>query len=223
MEYPLIVAIAGFGLMQFASDLGITRKIFVAISAKWAAVPTAPYGPGETWKWLAILAVGILWAAGLHYAAKERKFERRIVFFAGSALLPLLAFHFVIPQLVIYSKAPGPFLARIADKVNPEDTIVAYNNMFPAASWYFRRNDVYMLHKGGEMGYGLKYSDAAHRLISESRFAEMTKEPRRGKLIFLMKTKKFRDMALPASFEIYEPAKERIMFSIYDSTTPSSP
>ncbi|MDD3118940.1 MAG: phospholipid carrier-dependent glycosyltransferase [Victivallales bacterium] len=223
MEYILMVGGVGFALMQLLSDTGLTRKMFAAISGRLATVPTAPYGPGETWKWLVILAVVAGWTAALHYAAKTPDCERRILVFAVGAMLPLLVFHFVIPQLVIYSKAPGPFLARIADKIAPEDTIVAYNNMFPAVSWYFRRNDVYMLHKGGEMSYGLEYPDAAHRLVSRERFAAMTTAPRRGKLIFLMKTRKFRDMVLPAPFELFEPDRDRIMFSIYDGSTPSAP
>ncbi len=216
MEILLIVAAVLFTVTQVLSDLGVTRKIMDGISSKLANVPTAPYGPDETWKWAIIIVAALIWAACLHFAARKQEFEPRMMFFAIGAMLPMLAFHFVIPQLVIYSKAPGPFLAKIAVNVGPDDTIVAYNNMFPAISWYFKRDNVYMLHKGGEMGYGLKYPDAEHRLISKERFVEMTREPRKGKLIYMIKTRSFRDMVPPAQFELFEPNKDRIMVSIFE-------
>ncbi len=215
-KISLLAAAGIFAVIQLLSDLGISQKLMAAISTKLAGLPTAPYEPGETWKWIAIVLAAAGWAVCLHYAARIKEFERRIIFFAIGAMLPMLAFHFVIPQLVIYNKAPGPFLARIADKISPEDTIVAYNNMFPAISWYFKRDNVYMLHKGGEMQYGLNYPDTQHRLISKERFLEMIKEPRKGKLIYLIKTRTFRDMALPAQYELFEPNKDRIMFSVFD-------
>jgi 4-amino-4-deoxy-L-arabinose transferase len=61
-----------------------------------------------------------------------------------------------------------------------------------AVCWFYKRCDVYLLNKGGELGYGLSYDDSKNRRLSISQFRDLVGTTSgKGNVILIMKTGKF--------------------------------
>jgi len=106
-----------------------------------------------------------------------------------------LTAHFILPELTIEVKAPGPLLEQYKQGTGDDDVIIADKNTVGAVCWYFKRSDVYVLGGGGELTYGLAYEDAAGRCIDMESAAGLIKR-NRGKILLIARVKnisKWRD------------------------------
>ncbi|MDA8163601.1 MAG: phospholipid carrier-dependent glycosyltransferase [Desulfobacteraceae bacterium] len=72
---------------------------------------------------------------------------------------------FTMPHSVLQAKAPGPLLQRHLPEITPETLIISDGEPVQAVCWFFRRDDVDLLVDAGELGYGLHYPAARHRLL----------------------------------------------------------
>lgn len=212
----LLVAVALFVASQLLSSAGLSQAWLSSLTKKSIEV-TAVYGADETWKWvLAALSIAF-WGVALLQAAKAGSADRKLWWFGLGVAAVFVVAHPICPRLAIVKKAPGPFFASVQSLVKPDDMIVCYKNSFAAASWYFKRSDLYMFHKGGELEYGLAKPEAKGRLISIEDFAKLVKDPnRKQRVVFIMQAKRFREMIPPAPFERYDAKHDQIMFAIYD-------
>jgi 4-amino-4-deoxy-L-arabinose transferase len=90
------------------------------------------------------------------------------------SIVPLLAVtQAAMPDSIIERKAPGVLLSRMAVQLAPDPVVVSNSGIARAAAWYFRRDDIYMTVRGGELLYGLDYPDAANRYLDEAAFGEL--------------------------------------------------
>lgn len=217
----LFVAAGGFALAQILSDTGVTAMVIERISGRMPKY-TALYRHGETWKWIVAVAATGFWAWCMRLTWKATGTERKMFYFFIGSMLVFIASHLVVPELIIKRKAPGAFLMEHRDRIPEGAKIVVYKNLFPEACWYYKRSDIYVFHKGGELGYGLgeegvDYPDASHRLVSIEEFQKWTEDPANaGKLVFIMRSKRFREHVPPAKvFEVYDKDEEQIMFGVY--------
>jgi len=211
----LLVLVAVLVASQILSVFGITDDIIIRFTKKQLS-DTALYRTSENWKLiLCVLAVSG-WALLLLLAAKANEARYKLLYFSFGVMVVFAVAQPVCPAVVLEKKAPGTFLMRFAEKIQPDDILVCYNNTFVPASWYYKRNNIYMYHKGGEMEYGLNKPSAQGRLISVEEFARMVSDPqRKQRIIFTMQAKRFRDGVPQATYEVYEQDHDRIMFMIY--------
>ncbi len=222
----LIVGVVGFVAHQLLSLTGVSAKVAAMFTDK-KLPQTALYLPGEYWKWILAAIAITIWIVLLIYAIKVQDSRKKFVLFFAGPLLVFFVGNFILPQVVENGKAPGKFLMKYADKIPEGATLVVYKNLFPEVCWFYKRTDPYVFHKGGELEYGLGqrtkecpdavYPDGRRRLISIEQFKEMTQDPKlKGKLVFIMRSKRFREhVPSTATFEVYNPEKEKIMFAIY--------
>lgn len=134
-----------------------------------------PYGKGENLSLvLALLAVAF-WSLMVYLAMKSADATRKMLFFAAGPLLVMFLSHVAVPDFLVARKAPGALLARNASRVKPDTPLVAYSSLAGAAAWYFKRDDIYILHKEGEFRYGLQYADAKNRFLSFKDFENFIK------------------------------------------------
>ena len=80
----------------------------------------------------------------------------------------LIAFNVAFPTSAVQNKSPIVFFGKIARKVNANVTLAVDGNIVRAASWSFKREDLYML-SSSELEYGLGYHDSEHRLIDSTK------------------------------------------------------
>jgi 4-amino-4-deoxy-L-arabinose transferase len=178
--YPPLAILAAIGLARClsADDKALHRatRISVTILLVLAAalpllqllpvVPVKPYAPGETFRWalLAVLLVG--YALALAASMRTTSCDIKLVLSCAGLAVLLAGVPYILPQQVLYGKAPGSLLADLASRVGPNATLAADGHLAPAVCWYLQRTDVSVVGPAGELAYGASYPDSQHRLLS---------------------------------------------------------
>lgn len=62
----------------------------------------------------------------------------------------------------------------------PSTLLVSEGELAVAASWFYKRSDVYLLRAPGEFHWGLTYEDTKHRMLTVEQFETML-DKERGK------------------------------------------
>ncbi len=111
-------------------------------------------------------------------------------FFAGLALLPLLA-GWLIPAELAGPKMPENSLQQLAEelKFDPQTvTLVTYPSLMHAVAWSYNRSDVRLLNSTGELAYGIKRAEKAKERsarLSEKEFYALLKNPAHKGVVFV--------------------------------------
>ena len=201
--FPGIAILIAFGLNEYIKagkfkDLDLTFKIFsaalficvtglaiVQILLSAGIISRGLYDGDETGKWaLAALAVIIL-AAFLRAATKQNDASVKFAYFTFGTVVVMLAFHFIVPNLVEKTKAPIARLQKFKNRINDKTILVSYKNLASSVCWAFKRDDVYIYHKAGELEYGLSRKDSAHRLLSHEDFLKLVRNPANNVVIIM--------------------------------------
>ena len=160
------------------------------------------YGKGENSKFILAFSGLALWAIILRMSLKQDFFRKKLALFCIAPLPLMFFFNFIVPGKVLDKKAPGALLTRNIKNIAPDSVIVAYPSVAGAASWYLKRDDIYLLHKPGEFEHGLSYPDSKHRILSIEDFREVVEKGTFGEnLILIMEHRDKREMLPPGKFE----------------------
>lgn len=111
----------------------------------------------------------------------------QIVLIGISPFLLFFIVHFTMPPIG-YEKLPGNLIQKNQQNISNYTTIVSDENCISAVCWYLKRNDVYLLMGGGELDYGLGYSDVSGRLIDLESAADLINR-KNGKIIIIARTR----------------------------------
>lgn len=180
--------------------LGILSVGVLGLSINhFTGFPEPLFLKGETWKWAVGAVAIILWIAALTMLLREGNYWRKLALFCAGPVPLMLASHFLLPDRVAERKAPEVFLSSIASKVAPETVLASYKDPVQAVCWTFKRKDVWLFLKGGELDDGLKFSDSSHRLLDIPAFNKLL-DANRGQ----------RDVVLVLVKKIYNEVKESL-------------
>ena len=70
----------------------------------------------------------------------------------------------VIPKYIESNNTPQNVITKYQDKLSKRAVLLTNNvGLGTSLAWVLKRSDITMLHQTGELGYGLKYPDAANR------------------------------------------------------------
>ena len=164
-----VLAPPAYLLAGIAAALAIALILSRAMTADWAL-----YGKHETWK-AAVAVTGLLGYAFILIVFCTRDaedFGKQILYFAAGPAVFMFCAHFSAPDRFIEEKAPAEFLERHRDRINSEDILVSDNYLASAVCWAYKRNDVFVVGRAGELEYGLRYDDSKHRLLNLDRLSE---------------------------------------------------
>ena len=143
------------------------------------------YGPGESWKWILVSCALLAWSLLLVAAGKTPDFRRKIIFYAAAPLLCMVCSHFILPEQLTTTRAPGAFLLSHAQRVTPETTLISDRRLTSAVCWFYKRDDVLLIDEG-EFAYGLSCEDAQDRLLTIERFRKLFDKESGNKKIVLI-------------------------------------
>jgi 4-amino-4-deoxy-L-arabinose transferase len=163
---------------------------FITLCAPEAMHKVILFRLEETWKWILAAVAMCSWCTLLVFSFRSKIPAFKLAFFAFGPLPALCAYHFVVPQMVLGKSAPETFLLEHADRITPETKIVSYKNLIGAVCWYYKRSDVYIYHKAGELAYGISQPGSEHRLISKEEFAEEVEKKRSGNIVIIMNSRR---------------------------------
>jgi len=204
--FPPLAIILSIGLQRYFAQgwrnafdrallpLGVITGL-IAPGLLIARIWGVPYGKGENVSLvLAFLAFGF-WSLMIFLSIKSQNVQKKLLFFAAGPLLMMFLCHFCIPDFVLRKKAPESLFLRNAARAAGDVPMVAYSSLAGAGAWYFKRDDIYILHKEGEFHYGLQYPDSTHRLLSFKDFDKFIKK--HSRVVLLMEHKDKREEFVP--------------------------
>ena len=146
------------------------------------------YGKDELFKLLLIIPAVSIWIVMLFMAVRVKELKRKIIYFALGPLGCFFVWHAAVPGLVLDIKAPESILMKYADRVTPDTMLVSYKNLLTSICWYYKRDDVYIYSKAGELEYGLNKPDSSHRLLSKEDFEAQVKASPRKKIFVIIES-----------------------------------
>ncbi len=173
----------------FSALIGTTTAVLIVNQLTgWPGL--SRYGPEETWKWTLTACSLMVWSLLLLLVTKMPDYRRKIILFCVAPLVCMFSSHFILPDELILMKAPGAFLLRHSEKVTPETILVADKRLVSSVCWFYKRNDVLLIDKGGEVEYGLGFEDAQDRQLTIDSFRELYDKEAGKKRIVLIISKK---------------------------------
>ncbi len=230
--FPAIAALIAYGLLQQINDnsedkyfkvllkiiiycfvLAIVSILVAQLLMLLKITPLALYDNSEWGKLsLGIIAV-VGWILLLHIAIKSPAKSRQYLWFISGSMLAMLVVHFIVPNHVLAAKAPEKFLLAQEHRIRPETTIVCYKNLITAVCWYYKRDNVFIYSRGGELEYGLSHPEAQGRLLSEDDFAALVKNPE-NHVVIIMDSKRLMKELPEGDFKIW---KNSMLFQEYNT------
>ncbi|MCP3964864.1 MAG: phospholipid carrier-dependent glycosyltransferase [Lentisphaerae bacterium] len=175
-------------------------------------VPKSLYMRGEEFKWLLATFALLIWAAMLMKAWRQKDGYGKFGYFTAGTIAVMFAFHFIVPGIIENKKAPCPLLEQYKDKVTPDTIVVSYKNLASSVCWAFKRDNVYIYHKGGELTYGLERA-GVDRLLDNAELRALIANPK-NHVVVIMNSKKRASELPPAQFKKKE---NGIYFQEYNS------
>lgn len=189
--FPPLVILITIGLRKYLEG---RRKRAFTVGASFLAMATGilaialvvsqvtdfsgirAYGPAETWKWVIGAAGLIVWSGLGAWSVRSLIFQKQMVLYCAAPLLFMFSAHLIMPDQVVQRKAPGGFLMRQADRVRPDIILVSDVDTVCAVCWFYKRNDVLLLGRGGELSYGLGYESSRYRWLAVDQLKELVRK-----------------------------------------------
>ena len=175
------------------------------------------YGADETIKWLLAIFGAFTWATLVLFSIKVKDYREKLVFYCGGFLLFFFIGSFAVPDSAMDSRAPGRLLERNIARVSPDAILVSNDNVVHAVCWYFKRNDVKLLERGGELTYGLRHDDLKPvKPMSFKGLKELIGK-NRGKhpVILILLKKHYKNYADQLPLPLYKDTDRSFVFAIY--------
>jgi 4-amino-4-deoxy-L-arabinose transferase len=150
------------------------------------------YEQQETRK-VVLMAIGFLaYVLLLFCAARAADFRMKLAFFAVGPTVFMFCGHFAMPNQYRNANAPGEFLRYNQYRVRSDTILVSDNYLASAVCWSYKRSDVLVLGRAGELSYGFGYDDSKHRLLDIDRFKELiTKSSGKESVILILNTERY--------------------------------
>jgi len=190
--FPPIAILIASGLLQYlkketkwvtigASFLAVLTGLCAVALLLIQLLPVTPewkvFKPVEMGK-LIFVFWGLLTATGFFVAAGVTSdIKQKLVLFCLGPLLFMFCPHFAMPDRFKAGIAPGEFLLRHIDRIKPSTTLVSDNYLVSAVCWFYRRSDVCLLDKAGELKYGISLESSKNRLFTIDQFQKLVSQP----------------------------------------------
>ncbi len=164
-------------IISFAFLIGVIAAALILTRLMGAFLPQL-YTSDETFKWV-IAAFGLLtWCVILMFSLMTHNDHKKLILYGAAPILFMFCVSFIFPDQVKERKAPEDFIMKYSDRILPT-TLIAADSLESAACWSYKRNDVYIFRKPGELQYGIEYADSTSRLLTIDMFKKIVLDARR--------------------------------------------
>ncbi len=218
--FPPIAILIAYGLDNFLArnkpgKIDLTLRILLTVLAVAAGVLiitqvafatgiikiknfSGLYDKDELFKFTLVIAAIALWCSMLYMAISAKDLKKKIIYFTLGPLGCFFAWNAAVPNLVLDMKAPERILMKYAGLVTPDTMLVSYKNLLTSICWYYKRDNVYIYSKAGELEYGINKPDSVHRLLSRKDLEERIQSTPRPKILIIVESPRL-IKELPAS------------------------
>jgi len=167
----------------------------------------------EIWK-VVLLAIGFLaYILLLFCAGRAWDFRKKLVFFAIGPTVLMFFGHFAMPNELRHKKAPGEFLLHNQYRIHSDTVLVSDNYLASAVCWSYKRTDVLVLGRSGELTYGFGYDDSKQRLLEVDRFIELvTKSSGKESVVLILDTERYAEYSPLLPKPVFKDVKGDFVF-----------
>lgn len=137
------------------------------------------FGQNEFWKLVFVSSGLLVWAVFFVAGIVTSDVKRKLVLFCLGPLLLMLSVPVAMPDRFKDGLFPGEFLLRHAGRISPETTLVADNYLVSGVCWFYKRSDVRLLGKAGELKYGVSCAPEKNRLVTINQLRDLIAQPSR--------------------------------------------
>ncbi len=150
------------------------------------------YGRDEIWKCVIVVVALSTYALLLILARDAAGLEGKLVLWYLGPVLLMFVSHFAMPNQFGHGRTPDEFLLHNSPRVHPDTVLVADNYLTPAVCWCYKRTDVLVIDRGGELAYGLGYDDSKQHLLDTDQFKKLIdKSSEKGCIALITSTKRY--------------------------------
>ncbi len=174
-----------------ATMAGLFALLLVGLVGLQIFAPQDLHPYTRTWKWL-MAANGL--ALMIFFCLRAMRSQRPGMTILSIAMAPvtlLAGLHFIMPDLTIEKKAPGPLLIRHRRDITPQTIIISGEEPLQAVCWFFQRRDVLLLGGAGELAYGLTRNDGPPRQLDVRGAAGIIRH-NRGRTVLIARARNYR-------------------------------
>ena len=204
--YPPLAILTAVGLLKYLAA-GRTRALsrnlrnsaavlFIIATALILIQTVIPgvriYNRGEVWKCAVVVIAISTYALLLLHARDAASLPKKLALWCLGPALLMFVSHFAMPDRFGYGKTPDEFLLHNSPRVHPNTVLVADNYLTAAVCWCYKRTDVLVIDRGGELAYGLGYDDSRQRLLDIDQFKKLIdKSSGNGCIALVTSTKRY--------------------------------
>lgn len=214
--FPPFAVLTAFGLKSYFAAGG--RKAWLIGLRAWSGLlligglavllqKEKLYDGPEQWR-AVLLAISLLLSAGFALNTSFRKKTGAAPTWFAAGMIPLfLAFHFILPLRDISHKTPGDFIRRHRGGIKAATTVISDNFIVHAACWVLKRDDIFVLGKPGELGFGFSVAEGPKRNLLADDLSDFFSNATSEKIVYLGEKKvlrKFRKLLPSPDFEEQE-------------------
>jgi 4-amino-4-deoxy-L-arabinose transferase len=202
-------------LSNFAVILFIIVAVLILVQIIQNAIPALRiYNRSEVWK-CAIVAIAIsTYALLLLHARDTENIQRKLILWYLGPVLLMFGSHFVWPNRFICKKTPNEFLLHNAIRIHPDTVLVSDNYLTPTVCWCYKRTDVLLIDRSGELTYGLGYDDSKQRLLDIDQFKKLIdNSSRKGDIALITSRKRYREYRQLLPKPIFEDMNSGFVFA----------
>jgi len=177
------------------------------------------YEQQETSK-VVLMAIGFLaYILLLFCAVRAADFRMKLAFFAIGPTVLMFFGHFALPNQFRDAKAPGEFLRHNQYRVRCDTILVSDNYLASAVCWSYKRTDVLVLGRAGELTYGFGYDDSKHRLLNIDGFKELvTKSSGKGSIVLIFDTERYAEYSPLLPKPVFKDVNHGFVFAEFASS-----
>ena len=227
MSIALLQYFAAGKMKAFTVAVYILLVIIVSLMIALILIQIIPisfrvYEQQETSK-VVLMAIGFLaYILLLFCAVRAADFRMKLAFFAIGPTVLMFFGHFALPNQFRDAKAPGEFLRHNQYRVRCDTILVSDNYLASAVCWSYKRTDVLVLGRAGELTYGFGYDDSKHRLLNIDGFKELvTKSSGKGSIVLIFDTERYAEYSPLLPKPVFKDVKGDFVFAEFarsDST-----
>ncbi len=175
------------------------------------------YDTDEEIKWLPASLGAFSWMILMIWSTKAKGIMRKLALYCAGFLVVLSLSIFAIPDNAMDGRAPGRLFNRNLSRVTPDAILVSNDNVVHAVCWFFKRDDVKLLERGGELTYGLRHDDSKPgKLLGVDALKKLIQDNAGKRPVILALLKKhylrYKDRLPPP---IYEDTDHCFIFAVY--------
>ena len=185
--FPAVAILTAVGLLKYlaagrtealSKNLRNSAVVLFTIAAALTLIQTfipglRIYGRDELWKCVIVVVALSTYALLLILARDAASFQGKLALWYLGPVLLMFNLHFAVPNRFAHGKTPNEFLLHNSPRVHPDTVLVSDNYLTPAVCWCYKRTDVFLIDRGGELTYGLGYDDSKQRLLDIDQFKKL--------------------------------------------------